>query len=356
MGHNVFTFYYGDAVGEFYGRSRKTEQSEKNKALLDLAKKLKSEEGLDLIFCYVYDDFLMQYTAKKIADLEIPFVNYNVDMFNQWYRQINTAQFFTKMLCAQKINMQSMERYGAKTMYFPMAAREQQEITNCSGFEPADKVTFLGTPMPFRTEVLGYLAEKNYPLAIYGKFWQENIQATPDRNKEKAISDMYHYAIPRIRCEGIGEFAKLVKNRFSNNTYRPKYNIDKQLLNGFLQHNELDCLFKKSAINLGFSRMQEDNPHLPGKNQVKLRDFEVPYAGGFYLVESAPDYDELFEIGKEVETWSDLPELEEKLRYYLEHDNEREKIAAAGQARARKDHTWRVRFEQLFDELGIKTH
>ena len=36
--------------------------------------------GLDLIFCYVYDDFLLPEYAKLLEQLDVPMVNYNVDM------------------------------------------------------------------------------------------------------------------------------------------------------------------------------------------------------------------------------------------------------------------------------------
>src|SRR4051794_19155006 len=102
MGHRVHRFAYGPAVGDFYGRARRTEQWKKNQELLDLAGKLSRQGSLDLIFCYVYDDFLTVDTAKAMARFGVPMVNFNVDMVNQWYRQIRTARFFTYILCAQK--------------------------------------------------------------------------------------------------------------------------------------------------------------------------------------------------------------------------------------------------------------
>jgi spore maturation protein CgeB len=39
-------------------------------------------------------------------------------------------------------------------------------------------------------------------------------------------------------------------------------------------------------------------------------------------------------------------------RYYLAHDEERERIRRAGHERARRDHTWERRFEGLFAELA----
>ena len=43
--------------------------------------------------------------------------------------------------------------------------------------------------------------------------------------------------------------------------------------------------------------------------------------------------------------------LPEKIRYLLEHDTEREQIAAAGREKAFREHTWRVRAEKLLELL-----
>ena len=48
---------------------------------------------------------------------------------------------------------------------------------------------------------------------------------------------------------------------------------------------------------------------------------------------------------------SELDELPQKIRYLLAHDEKREQIAAAGQKKAMKEHTWRKRTEQLLEML-----
>ena len=88
--------------------------------------------------------------------------------------------------------------------------------------------------------------------------------------------------------------------------------------------------------------------------QLKLRDFEVPLAGGFYLVERTEEYQRFFKSGAEVETWGNPSELVEKIRYYLGHEKERQAIALAGKARALAEHTWQRRFETLFADLGLR--
>jgi spore maturation protein CgeB len=67
---------------------------------------------------------------------------------------------------------------------------------------------------------------------------------------------------------------------------------------------------------------------------VNARTFEIAAAGGFQLISERPALPQLFDDGREIVTYSDLGDLKEKLRYYLLHDSERERIAHAGRARA----------------------
>lgn len=83
-----------------------------------------------------------------------------------------------------------------------------------------------------------------------------------------------------------------------------------------------------------------------------LRLYEATGAGTMLITEMRDNLGEIFEIGKEVETYNSLEELIEKIKYYSEHDEEREKIAKAGQERTLKDHTYRIRTKELISIIG----
>lgn len=352
-GHRVWVFHYGNAVGEYYPRARRREREEKNRDLCRRSSEIKAAYGLDLIFCYVYDDFLLPEAAAALRSLGAPMLNYNVDMTNQWYRQTRIARYFTGSLCAQRVHMRDLARYGPPVHYFPMAARAP--TSGRSELEIRAPVTFVGTPTRYRMAVLSALVEAGIPLAIYGKFWNEGRMAAPARSVGKTLDDSQTYGWARLRAEGLGALWGALADRFAGDQQsRCKLTkIEPSLLHGFLPDSDLAAVFRGSRINLGFTRMVGDDPRRPGATQVKLRDFEVPACGGFYLVEQAPDYDELFAIGREVETWRTPGELIEKIRYYLAHEDERAAIAAAGQRRALGEHLWTHRFSHLFAELGI---
>lgn len=62
---------------------------------------------------------------------------------------------------------------------------------------------------------------------------------------------------------------------------------------------------------------------------------------------------EMFEPDVEIVTYRTAGECSEKVRYLLDHEDERQKIAAAGQRRTLRDHTYRRRAEQV-DEILTK--
>jgi spore maturation protein CgeB len=57
----------------------------------------------------------------------------------------------------------------------------------------------------------------------------------------------------------------------------------------------------------------------------------------------------MFELGKEAVAYQSPQECVDLIRYYLEHEHEREAIAQAGQKRTLQDHTYYQRVQELVD-------
>ena len=55
----------------------------------------------------------------------------------------------------------------------------------------------------------------------------------------------------------------------------------------------------------------------------------------------------MFAPGTEAVAYETSQELVDQVRYYLEHEDERAEIAAAGQARTLRDHTYGRRMKEL---------
>jgi len=54
-----------------------------------------------------------------------------------------------------------------------------------------------------------------------------------------------------------------------------------------------------------------------------------------------PGLELYFDIGKEIEVYRTLDELKTRIRYYLDHEDERHEIASKGQERTLRDYTYK---------------
>lgn len=83
-----------------------------------------------------------------------------------------------------------------------------------------------------------------------------------------------------------------------------------------------------------------------------MRMYEATGMGSFLLTDKKDNLNDLFVVGREVVEYENKYDLVKKIRYYLSHNKEREKIARAGQKRTFKDHSYRTRMEELVKILG----
>jgi spore maturation protein CgeB len=115
---------------------------------------------------------------------------------------------------------------------------------------------------------------------------------------------------------------------------------------------EYVALFSESRISLGFLILGDTHRTSRPLRQIRLREFEATMAGAFYVTGWLDELSLHYEIGREIVCYRSREELVERCRYYLAHDEERERIRRAGHERALRDHTWRRRFEGLFADLA----
>ncbi|MBI5055813.1 MAG: glycosyltransferase [Nitrospirae bacterium] len=100
-----------------------------------------------------------------------------------------------------------------------------------------------------------------------------------------------------------------------------------------------------SKIFLAFDSM----PHI--RKSMSARMYTAVGCGAFYMCRHVEGIEEVLLPGKEIITFRSENEMTDLIRYYLENDALRMKIAEAGRMRVLKDHTYEVRARQMLELL-----
>jgi spore maturation protein CgeB len=99
-------------------------------------------------------------------------------------------------------------------------------------------------------------------------------------------------------------------------------------------------LYQRSKIGI--------NVHNRGKYTVGgYRMFDLPANGILQICDGEEYLSDFYRVGEEVVGYSSIDELIDKVRYYLDNDAERERIARNGYRRVMADHRIRKRLDEL---------
>ncbi len=171
-------------------------------------------------------------------------------------------------------------------------------LTDAERDELSADAGFIGSYAPERGEAVRFLAENGVSVRVWGNGWQRFTDAHPNL---------------RIECRALVNTP------------------------GDLHYTKG---VRATRINLGFLRKIN-------RDRQTDRSVEIPACGGFMLAEQSDEHGRLFDDGREAVFFQSDNEMLEKTRYYLEHEDERQIIAAAGYRRCVDggySHAERMRF------------
>ncbi len=133
---------------------------------------------------------------------------------------------------------------------------------------------------------------------------------------------------------------------------------------GMLGIKEMKDVFLRSRINLNIAnsichdvRFLFSSPQAllryfrspKNMGQIKARNFEIPYYGGFQLTDYVPGIEDYFEIGREIACYKDVDEAILLVKYFLEHEKQRQEIAGAAHSKARLQHGYINRIKEILE-------
>lgn len=111
--------------------------------------------------------------------------------------------------------------------------------------------------------------------------------------------------------------------------------------------SEMPKVFRMSKINLNFTI-----PNI--KSGIPLRIWDVLGCGGFLLTNYQAEIPYYFEEGEDLVCFDSLEDLCEKVGYYLEHEEERKRIAWNGYRKVREKHSYIERIRTILDTVACE--
>ena len=321
-----------------YGKSDRTPAQARayySERLWDDVQAVHKTEGVDLFLSYYYSASIDPDVIDRIGGLGIPTVNFYCNSISHFNAVEKIAPHFDLCWVPERQALPMYAGIGANAAHIPMAA-------NPRFYHPHDlpmeyDVTFVGQRYLNREAYLAYLHLAGVDVHVWGAQW--------DRGPLKQ----------RLRSARAG-LKRWTKRRLlrSNLPTTDELVLPPTCRNGPLPDEDLVKMYSRSKISLGFSDVGvEENGRY--RRQVHLRDFEAPMSGACYFTAYQEEMAEYYEIGKEIICYDTKEELSDKVRYYLTHEDEAQKIREAALRRARRDHAWENRFGQLFAAVGVRT-
>ncbi len=111
---------------------------------------------------------------------------------------------------------------------------------------------------------------------------------------------------------------------------------------------EMPKVFHAAKINLNMTMR-------PIETGLSLRIWDILGCGGFLLTNYQAEIPDYFEIGKDLEAYESMEELEQKIQYYLTHEEERLQIAINGYEKVARFHTYEQRIAEMIRMISQTT-
>ena len=306
------------------------------------------ERPLDLVLTYFSDGHVVPEAVARIRERVAPILNFFCNNVHQFHLVRRIAPAFTACLVPEREGLPHYAAVRARAIFFPMAAHP-------AIYRPCDvphsyDATFSGQRYADRAPAMLALCEAGVDAHAFGVGWSPagvsrsgagggaGAGAGALTGAWRALGGILRGRNPLIAA----------RDRMAWRTLCARH---AGAVHGPVTDEEYVALFSRSRISLGFLVLGDTHRTFRPLRQVRLREFEGPMAGAFYLTGWLEELAEHYEIGKEIVCYRSHAELVDLSRYYLAHPEERERIRRAGHERALQSHTWRHRFERLFADL-----
>lgn len=296
------------------------------------------KERYDFFLSYLHNGQIYPEVFKEIKR-QIFTINYTTN-YHQFPLFEEIAKIVDCNIYISKIAKEGFDRVGAKSYYMPLAANPN--FYNPSKDKKKNTIIFIGSSYGIRAYYLWRVLQNEINLQIFGPGWEKR------KKIRYFIKEILDYN--KILITNIDRTLQILDKKLRNKIIE-KINKDYQEnINPPLSDDAFARELASASIVINFNESRYNHDFLNHNVLLgcNLREFETTMSGSFSLTQYSDELPYYFEEGKEVISFKNEHELVDKLKYYISHETEREKIAKAGYERAINDHTWQRRFTDFF--------
>ena len=294
LNHEVVMFYYDDYLQDTKPMQQK---------LKDFADDIKP----DLIFFSLFQN---QFEVETLDYLKSRYKTINWFGDDQWRFDnftCNYANHFTYCITTDKFSIPKYKNLGQyNVIYSQWAAIDSHQMPKFEGYKY--DVSFVGGFHPYRKWFINTLQKRGLKVEAFGNAWKNGPLTAEEMNQLFMNS-------------------KINLNIGNSNSFDIRY-----------------LLSYWKAIPLLFRSKKN-------ASQIKARNFEIPYFGGFQLTDYSPSIENYFDIGKEIVCYKDVDEAELLIRYYLENEEERETIKNSAHQKSTNKHGYIHRLQSVLEQI-----
>jgi spore maturation protein CgeB len=341
-------------------RARTTER------ILEEVREARRRGPVHLFLSYFYNAHFDPAGFEELRRLGIPSVNFYCNSIYQFEQVAAIAARADFSWHAERDARPSYKEVGANPVWVQMGA-DPKIYYPIDGVGRQPKAVFVGQNYADRARLISTLIELGVPLDIFGPGWGHPIVS--QNGKGLGVSEVY-LGRRQFRPGSFPSHLKAVQDCFRAEPWTALSRIFKQWkyreesrrmlmhlgssAKGPIPFTRIAQVFAAYDVCLNFSNVWADGrPGSPLIPHVRLRDFEGPMCRTCYLTAYTDEISEFYNLNVEIDTYRSEGELAEKTRFYLGHPDAADRLREAGWERAKRDHTWRRRFEQLFRLIGL---
>ncbi len=275
-------------------------------------------EGPDLVLT-VQGYVIPRQILEEIHRRSIPTAAWFMDEPYDATRSCSFGRYYSHVFLQDKSSVDYHRRHGnPNTFYLPHGC----DPTVVHAVQPQESreylrdVALVGNPFPHREQLIGTLLQRGISVEAAGNGWLDYL-TSPTGSRLPLLQ-----TCPTLSLADAASY------------------------------------YRQTRINLNQHRHEDDfstNPGMFRAGSPNCSAFYIAGSGGFQLADSGrPELSEFFVADEEIVLFDSPSDCADKIRYYLDHNEERQLIADRGRERAVRDHSYSRRLEKML--TVIDTH